>query len=484
MRTPGATAHQAALALFIALFPAARAPAQDLWITPADQDDIRVNVLADPQCPITCGDEVTPCCQTFASIVEFMNSRVPDLTMLNGDLVIDSHDPQYVDQFLGLWDQILGEKHFVLGNHEADPHENFTWADPNDHWVPAVQHEPLFRHGTPEYRRYYSIYIGNPPRVAIFGLNNCSDSFFDDDACYLFCTVPNDWLNHAGSPQRTWLNEQIDALPSTIDAVLVCLHRTYYGVENYLCRPNVLHSAADFYDPPAETLRTGAVSFLRDLESIPDRTNVQRVIVASGDQHCFAITHPILRNVRDDEHGIPYIVLGGAGARNRRSATYPNLNKVPAGVYIDGFDDKWFSTSFRFTEDEIAFTVHEAYTDSLLFETSWPLLQPTGAGELEDAAVELEIEAFPNPVSKRGPATATIQLSVPGGSMQLDRLAIVDVTGRRVKRWIRRPETVHDGTTKTWNLRDEGGNRVAAGVYMVVARIGQSVLTKKIVVLD
>ncbi len=458
--------------------------AQDLWIPGGDPDDLRINVIADPQCPITCGDAYTPCCETFSANIEHMNTRVPDLTMLNGDLTIDNHDPSLVEVFLDRWNGLLGEKHFVLGNHEADPHENFTWVDPDDHYVPAVQHEPLFQHGTPQYKRWYSIYVGSPPRVAVFALNNNSDSFADDETCYLFCTQPNDLLNHAGSPQRNWLEGEIDALPSTIAAVLVCVHRTYYGVEDYLCRQNVLYSGAEYGEAPAETLRTGAVSFLRVLESIPDRTNVQRVLVASGDQHCFAITRPILENARNDENGIPYIVLGGGGAKNRRSSVYPAPWKIPGGLLLGAFDDKWFNTTFRFRPDEIRFTVREAYSDSLLYETSWPLESATGAAVPSTEEEGWAIEASPNPVGTPGPAAVTLRVTSSGDAAPVDRFAIVDVTGRRVRRLLRSRESLHGSDTRTWNLRDDAGNRVAPGVYLVVLRSGERVLTEKIVVLD
>jgi len=475
------SAGKAAVALAFAATAFVPASAQDLWITPTDQENIRVNVIADPQCPIACGDATINCCQNFAANIEHMNTRVPDLTILSGDMVIDSHDSIYVAQFLDHWDDILGEKHFVLGNHEADPSETFYWADPTDHYVPAVEHEPLFNYGTPDYRRWYSIYIGNPPRVAVFALNNNSDSYVDDDVCYLFCSQPNDQLNHAGSPQRTWLNAEIDGLPSTVSSVLVCVHRTYYGVENYLCRPNIHYSFAELYDAPAETLRTGSVSLLRDLESIPERTSVQRVFVASGDQHCFSITQPIRRNVRDDERGIPYIVLGGGGARINRSAVFPAPGKIPAGLLVSAFDDKWFNTTFRFGSEEIQFSVREAYTDSLLYETSWVLGSTTGAGALpEDSPARIEIS--PNPVRGR---SVQIELRLPQGSdpLSVDRLMIADVTGRRVRRLtgkVRMPS----GEARSWDLRDDRGQRVQPGVYLAVLRSGPKVIMEKITILQ
>ena len=466
-----------ALFLAIGFTPAS---AQDLWITPENQDEIHINVIADSQCPIACGDVTLNCCQNFAANVEHMNTRIPDLTMMNGDLVIDSHDSLAVAQYLGYWDGLLGEKHFVLGNHEADPDENFYWVDPNDHWVPAVAHEPLFGYGTPNYRRWYSIYLGNPPRVAILALNNNSDSYVDDDVCYLFCASPVDSLNHAGSAQRTWLNAEIDALPSTVSVVLVCLHRSYYGVENYLCRPNIHYSWAEFYEAPAETLRTGEVSFLRDLESIPNRTNVQRVIVASGDQHCFAITHPIRRNHRDDEHGIPYIVLGGGGARIHRSAVYPALDKIPQGLLVSAFDDKWFNTTFQIGTDDIQFSVREAYSDSLLFETSWPLVAATGSGEgLARVEKSARMEISPNPV--RG-NSVRLEIRFPGsGFLNVDRLTIADVTGRRVRR-LARTVQMENGASRTWDLLDDRGQRVHPGVYLAVLRSGSNIYTEKITV--
>jgi hypothetical protein len=457
------------------------AGAQDLWITPEDQDHIRINVIADSQCPIACGDVTLDCCANFAANVEHMNTRVPDLTMMNGDLVIDCHDSLAVSEFLQHWGDLVGEKHFILGNHEADPNENFYWEDPNDHWVPAVAHEPLFQYGTPDYRRWYSIYVGNPPRIAVFGLNNNSDSYVDDDVCYLFCATPVDSLNHAGSAQRAWLNAQIDALPSTVEVVLICLHRSYYGVENYLCRPNIQYSWAEFLEAPAETLRTGEVSFLRDLESIPDRTNVQRVIVASGDQHCFAITHPIRRNVRDDEQGIPYIVLGGGGARIKRSAVYPALDKIPSGLLVSAFDDKWFNTTFQFSPEEIQFTVHEAYSDSVLFETSWPLVSNTGAGDgFSRIEQEARMEISPNPV--RG-NSVRLEIRFPGsGFLNVDRLTIADITGRRVRRLARQVQ-MENGGSRTWDLLDDRGQRVRPGVYLAVLRSGSKIFTEKITVL-
>jgi hypothetical protein len=457
------------------------AVAADLTIVPDDQDEILLHVIADAQCPLVCPPP-TPCCQNFDAIIEKLNQEVPDLTMLNGDLVICSYEQTYLDQFLQRWNAIQGEKHFALGNHEADHDAYFEWVDPNDHYVPAVTYEPLFRWGTPDYRRWYSIHVGDPPRVALFILNNNSDSWMDDDACYRFCGTPPDSLNQAVSSQRVWLNAEIDALPPTVQFVLICLHRTYYGVEDFLCRPNVEMSFCDREFAPAETLRTGAVSLLRDLESIPERSNVRRVIVASGDQHCFAITKPIRKNVRDDAHGIPYITLGGAGAPIQRSTVFPAPGKIPGGLLKHAFDDKHFWTEFRVFPDEVRFTVREAYSDSLLYTQSWgleggPLESPTP----DAAACLASLECFPNPARGDG-----LQfLFCPPASLadaSLEDLSVYDVQGRRVRSLFR--GGWQDGTyLRSWDLRDEDGRRVAAGRYYVRARAGAEAYSEPFTVL-
>ena len=138
------------------------------------------------------------------------------------------------------------------------------------------------------------------------------------------------------------------------------------------------------------------------------------------------------RNVRDDEHGIPYIVLGGGGARIKRSAVYPDLNKVPAGVLISAFDDKWFNTSFQFSPEQVQFTVHEAYSDSVLFETSWPLVSNTGAGDgWSRIESEASMQISPNPVHGN---SVQLEIRFPGsGFLSVDRLTIADVTAGIVR---------------------------------------------------
>jgi hypothetical protein len=452
--------------------------AADLTLLPVNQDSILINVISDTQWPLVC--EATPCSTIFANNVQHMNTRVPDLTMHCGDLGFNSLDPElFVDAFLGIWNQLQGEKHWLLGNHDADSDENLMWVDPADHYVPAVSHEPLFQHGSPQYRRYYSIHVGNPPRVVILTLNNNSDSYFpDDEIHYIYCTTPDDEVNHFESAHRVWLNAEIDALPPTVEVVFVMAHRTYYGVENFFGRGNILFSGEEWPDAPAETLRTGAVSLLRDLESIPERSNVQRVFMVSGDQHCFAVTHPIHDNARDDERGIPYLTVGGGGARILRSAVFPNPGKIPPGTLDTAFDDEHFNVQFQVTLDEVRLRVFEAYTDSVLVERSWPMTLTVPAPETCPASTETFLRAAPNPAA----GSMRIEFAGPEGLDRVDDFAVFDVRGRRVR-------SLYQGSWcggvygRNWDLTDDGGRRVPAGAYFIRVRSDGETYTRPITVL-
>jgi hypothetical protein len=467
-----------ALAGAALLAPASPGRAADLTLLPVDQDSILINVISDTQWPLVC--ESTPCSTIFVNNVQHMNTRVPDLTMHCGDLGFNSLGPEpFVSDFLSIWNQLLGEKHWLLGNHDADSDENLMWVDPNDHYVPAVVHEPLFRHGTPEYRRYYSIHVGNPPRLAILTMNNNSDSYFpDDEIHYVFCTTPDDEVNHFESAHRVWLNAEIDALPPTVEVVLVMAHRTYYGVENFFGRANILYSGEEWPEAPAETLRTGAVSLLRDLESIPERSNAQRVFMISGDQHCFAVTHPIYQNARDDARGIPYLTVGGGGARINRSAVFPNPSKIPAGTLDAAFDDQHFNVQFQVTLDEVRMRVFEAYTDSLLVERAWPMTLTVPVPETCPVSTESFLRASPNPAS----GSVQIEFAGPAEMNRVDDFAVYDVHGRRVR-------SLYQGSWcggvygRNWDLTDDEGRRVPAGAYFVRVRSGSEKYARAVTVL-
>lgn len=85
-----------------------------------------------------------------------------------------------------------------------------------------------------------------------------------------------------------------------------------------------------------------------------------------------------------------------------------------------------------------------------------------------------EVRAFPNPFNP----SVRISLSVPGKA-QVD-VTIYDIAGRRVRELFRGElaPAVHD---LEWDGMDDGGIRLASGIYLARARIADVVITRKLV---
>jgi hypothetical protein len=473
----------------------APAHAADLVIEPQDQDRIIVDVLSDTHCPVLCGlppprcpnppcaDSIA-CCDTFGAIVGNQNARpvTQDFTYINGDVGINSNSvlfPWMTPYFYGYYNQIQGPKSLGPGNHGADAAYDTTtgelfWADSCNHYAPLNWWEPLFDCDSTttlaDCRRWYSVYLGSPPRVAWLIVSNNSDSERGDEIDYVWCGTPNDGLNHAASPQRAWLNAEIEALPPTIEVVFVAGHRTYYGVERFACRPNIYYSGLWSPDNP-ETLRTGVVSFLRDIESIYERqTSVKRVFMLSGDQHCFSETVPIRLDQQDDERGVVYLTLGISGGWIHRGAFFPDLGKIPPGTLVHAFQDKWGSARFEIAVDRVNMWMHEAYTDSLIYQTSW-LLEPnvTVAPVARSPAASDDplLRVWPNP-ARVSPLRMTFRPAGEFLSKPLEGISVHGVTGRRIRQLY--PSAWSAGTYHCeWDFRDEAGRQVPAGMYFLRA---------------
>jgi hypothetical protein len=396
------------------------------------------------------------------------------------------------DRFFGYYDLIMGAKSMGVGNHDADAGTDSTgalyWVDPANHYAPLNWWEPLFgcdsTTALPDCRRWYSVHIGSPPRIAWLVVSNNSDTESGDEVCYPWSAVPNDGLNHAASPQRQWLNSEIDALPTTVEVVVVSGHRTYYGVEKFACRPNILYSG--LWNPAErETLRTGAVSFLRDLESIYDRKpDVKQVFMISGDQHCFSETVPIRLNQQVEAGGVVYLTAGISGAWIGRGTVFPKLSEIPPGTLVHAFNDRWGSLRFEVALDHVSMRVQEAYTDSLLYETSWSL-DPNATGVSGRGAQLLgdtpALRAWPNP-SRAGPITIDFRLPDPRRSKQMTEISVFGVGGQRV-RLLYRGSWPTESHRLEWDGKDEHGHPVAAGNYFVRARLGgEAVSTTKVTI--
>jgi hypothetical protein len=99
---------------------------------------------------------------------------------------------------------------------------------------------------------------------------------------------------------------------------------------------------------------------------------------------------------------------------------------------------------------------------------------PTGVG---DGAVALKFSApWPNPA--RG-NTASFSLGIPTET-NVD-IEAYDVTGRQV-RVLSRGAHAPGESTLVWDLRGNEGQRLATGVYMVRARIGDQVVHRRVVI--
>jgi hypothetical protein len=488
---------------------ASSALAADLQITPAVQSHIVLDALSDTHCPWQCAtfpprcpyppcaDSIV-CCDTFGAIVGHLETRpvTADYTFIDGDLGLTSDcilNPWARDRFYGYYDRIPGAKSLGMGNHEADATADssgtaYWWVDPGNHYAPANWWEPLFgcdsTTAVADCRRWYSVYVGEPPRVAWIALSNSSDEKLGDATLYVWTATPNDGLNHAASPQRQWLNAEIDALPPTVEVVFVAGHRAYYGVEDFPPRPNI-ELSGQWSPADPETLRTGAVSLLRDLESIYDRKpNVKRVFMISGDQHCFSQTVPIRLNQRDDERGVIYVVLGISGAGNQRGRVFPKLAAIPPNTLVHSFNDRWGSTRFELEPERVTMTVREAYTDSLLHQANWPLIthNPTAVAAPAASPVPL-VRVWPNPTRN---GAVEVEFRPPDDRLwdPVDEIAVYDVAGRRVRRF--QEGRWSNGTWyRDWDLRDEEGKRVAAGSYFVqVRQRGEAVALARVTVRD
>lgn len=421
------------------------AAAAELTIIPQDQARIVIDLISDTHCPFCqpgpercpeppCPDSI-PCCDTFRAIAAAQATRFPaaDFVFLNGDQSVNSkslQEPGAYEHFALYYEQLTGARAMGVGNHEADGSDGW-WVDPENHYAPFNWMEPLYGCDSltalEDCPRWYTVYLGDPPRVAWLSLSNNSDERVGDVGSYSDCTTPNDGLNHAASPQRQWLAGEIAGLPASVEVVFIAAHRAYYGVENFVGRGNVEFSGTWFSGEPAEpeTLRTGAVSLLRELESIPART-----FVISGDQHSFAETVPILENARDDAYGVIYLTAGISGGWIGRGDPFPDTSMVPPGALVHAFNDRWGSLRFEVLADRVVMEVREAYTDSLLYGQWWPINPGlVTAPPASDPPGAYTLTAHPNPSAA---GAVSVRLAGPRVTGR-EEIRFYDVRGRRVR---------------------------------------------------
>jgi hypothetical protein len=102
-----------------------------------------------------------------------------------------------------------------------------------------------------------------------------------------------------------------------------------------------------------------------------------------------------------------------------------------------------------------------------------------GAGDGPAPTAAADIHTAPNPANGR------VVITLRGASLrQADsQLVVYDLRGRRIRELRLSPDG-QDGARAEWDFRDDGGQRVASGVYFARVRLGDRVLLKKLAFIE
>ena len=187
----------------------------------------------------------------------------PDALVMTGDVPFRGRDLFDYQEFAAetaAWRTEHLRVYPVLGNHELS---GTGFQDPLQNWWSAF---PELKN-----RRWYSVALGS--RVRILALDSNSP------------LTP-------GSPERSWLDDQIAHLPPTVDFVFIAMHHP--AVADIQTRVHVDHNP-----------RPNEISLRDDLAGIAPRAHAQ-FIVACGHIHNYE---------RFSQDGVTYLVSGGGGAR-------------------------------------------------------------------------------------------------------------------------------------------------------------------------
>lgn len=199
----------------------------------------------------------------------------PDALVLTGDVPFrgrDVFDYQEFARETTAWQSEHLRVYPVLGNHELS---GTGFQDPLKNWWRAF---PELKD-----RRWYSVALGS--RIWILALDSNSP------------LTP-------GSPERTWLDDQIAHLPPSVDFVFLALHHPL--VADIQTRVHVDHNP-----------RPNEISVRDDLTAIAPHTHAQFIVV-SGHIHNYE---------RFSVNGVTYLVSGGGGARPH------DIDRTPADQY-------------------------------------------------------------------------------------------------------------------------------------------------------
>ena len=199
----------------------------------------------------------------------------PDAVVMTGDVPFRGRDLFDYQEFAAetvAWRSEHLRVYPVLGNHELS---GTGMQNPLENWWRAF---PELKD-----RRWYSVALGS--RIWILALDS------------------NSPLTQ-GSPERSWLENQIAHLPPTVDFVFIAMHHP--AVADIQTRVEVDHNP-----------RPNEISLRDYLAGIAPRSHAQ-FIVACGHIHNYE---------RFSQDGVTYLVSGGGGARPH------NIDRTPPDQY-------------------------------------------------------------------------------------------------------------------------------------------------------
>lgn len=317
--------------LFAAAFLASPLPffAQDLLSEPGPTFSIPDNQLPSPLTFIAYGDQrfTDPSNNKSANpkVRQWLAARIarekPAAVILNGDLPLHGDLPADYAEFrseTASWREAHLRVFPALGNHELSGQDPKTGLE---NWWKAF---PELRN-----RRWYSVALGS--RIYILALDS------DDNL------LP-------GGPQARWIDEQIKALPKSVEFVIVTMHHP--PVADVQKRIEVDHNP-----------RPNEIAF-REYLSKAAQTSHARFLVSAGHIHNYE---------RSEMDGVVYLVAGGGGA-----APY-FVERTPQDLYQSILFPNFHYVKFTLRKDRLSAAMYrvedpESPTLSVTLKDSFDLL--------------------------------------------------------------------------------------------------------------
>lgn len=233
------------------------------------------------------------------ALVAKIAEQHPDALLLTGDVPFRGRDPFDYQEFAtetAAWRAEHLRVYPVLGNHELSGN---GFHDPLQNWWKAF----------PELndRRWYSVALGS--RIWILALDSNSPLT-------------------SGSPERSWLDDQIAHLPPSVDFVFLAMHHP--PVADIQTRFHVDHNP-----------RPNEMALRDDLSALAPRTHAQFIVV-SGHIHNYE---------RFSVGGVTWLVSGGGGARPHQ------IDRTPADQYQSNAFPVFHYIVFRLEGQELKATM-------------------------------------------------------------------------------------------------------------------------------